>query len=196
MKTYYELVCAPRTDERGHMYYGVDRPFCWVQDRPWEETPARAVWEEWVTSNYEVEEKWDSFFPSLDLARDFQERFHKHGYSFGIIAIHPCGSPEEAASIEKLPGYLGLDVSTGEPESFLYPSALWDDLDYEAHQDRLLVLWALPPKYFRSRVNHWGLLSSYEDAVLLQYVMRALRKIEEPDLPLDIHVLGIQEIAS
>jgi len=194
LEAYYELVSEPPTDPDGHTYFGVWRSFACAAE--WENTPAGEVWKDYVTGSWKMDEKWDSFLPNLDLARQFQSRFREHGYTFGIIAIYPCHSPETLSHIQDVPGYLGLDVATREPNSFLHPRTLWEIFDYATNECPLAVLCALSSEHFRSRVNQWGLLINYDDAVALQHVWQALHKLEEPDLPLDIHVLGIQEIAS
>lgn len=192
----YELVGPPIADKQGHLYYGVWRSFAQVGTTPWEQTSAHEVWKDYCCPSWQDLGEWDSFLPSLDVARSFQSRFAAHGYRFGIIAIYPCESAENVAAIERLPGYMGLDVSTTEPLSVL--RGVWEDVDYRDDPEGpegLGALWALPRKYFRDRVNKWGLLSRYEDAALFCDVMRALEKVDVThQTPKSVRVLAVQEI--
>lgn len=193
-KPVYQLVGPPIVDDHGHVYYGVWRSlgFC-GGSTPWEESPARDVFQDYCSVSWEDMGEWDSFLPTLELAREFQVRFREAGFEFGIIAIYLCESAENVATIEGLPGYLGLDVSTLEPNSVL--RGIHDDIDYHHDPEGLDVLWALPPIYFRERVNKWGLLTCYEDAALLRDVMMALEKIDTTHQTAEgVRVLGVQEI--
>jgi hypothetical protein len=173
---YYELVCPPITDGQGHAYHGVARLCAPMTDG--EKSLAKDVWEEYYRAPWEDLGEWDIFFPSLSVARDFQLRFRERGESFDLIAIYHCESAADVTAVERLPGYVGLDVCNTEPNSALYPEVLWKDIDYTSDRDSLLALWALPPMYFRTRVNQWGLLTTYDDAAFLRDIMRALEKID------------------
>ncbi len=193
---YYELVGKPISDVEGHKYYGVDRGFAQTGSARWEDTPARDVWKDYCSAAWEELGEWDSFMPNLDVARSFQSRFAACGYRFEIIAIYPCESAQDAATIAGLPGYIGLDVSNTEPNSVLRPEALWSNVDFVNQSDPLTALWALAPKYFRDRVNQWGLLYKYDDAVLFRDAMRALEKLDAThQTPEGVRVLGVQEIS-
>ena len=193
-QAYYELTRAPIVDMCGHMYHGVDRHFAAV-GVDWDRSTARDVWREYCCAGWEDLGAWDAFFPSLDVAHEFQSRFGDLGNVFGIIAVYPCESAADVVAIEGLAGYLGLDVSTTEPNSVLRPEALWNDIDCTKDASTLRALWAIPPKYFRARVNKYGLLTSYADAVLFRDVMRALEQIDRTgQSPAAVRVLGVQEI--
>ena len=194
---YYCLVDHPIRDEAGHEYWGVDRPYASHGSGPWEDSPAREVWIEQCSTDFDVPPQWDGFFPSVDIANHFKRQYLRHGYRFEIIEVHPCYAPAHAEAIAKLPEYFGLDVATTEPQSVLVPSALWSDIDYEAAGDPLNVLWALPPKYFRRMTNNRGLLCCYQSASLFRDVMLGLQRIDDShQSPKNVLVMGILGIPS
>lgn len=192
-QAYYELVSDPVIDAGGHAYHGVCRDF--FAGVNWDESPAKDDWKQYVCAKWEDLGEWDAFFPTLDIARDFQRRFRSHGYHPAILAVYPCESASVLPTLAALAGYLGLDVATTEPLSVLRPEWVWDDSDYRSDPNHLAVLWALPPKYFRGLVNQWGLLSRYEDAALYRDVMHALATIDPSEqTPTGLHVMAIQDI--
>lgn len=192
-RVYYELVSDPVVDASGHAYHGVDRDFFGGVN--WDESPAKDDWKEYVCAEWEDLGEWDGFFPTLDIARDFQRRFRSHGYQSTVLALYPSESASDLSALEALPGYLGLDVATTEPLSVLRPEWVWDDIDYRSDPNHLGVLWALPPKYFRGLLNQWGLLSRYEDAAFYCDIMHALATIDPSEqTPTGLHVMAIQEI--
>lgn len=193
MQCYYGMVSEPYIDKKGHQYCGLCRQFDTYVAATQEDHPAWSEMLKYWSTDYGLDEEWDGYFPTIDEAKSLQARFIKIGYSFGIIAIYPCGSAEEVEETKKFPRFLGLDVSNTEPNSVLSPGVIWrGNWSYE---DTLDVFWDMISKYARLCINQYGLLTNYEDAVLLRDYSHALEIIDKTNRTIrDVKILAIREI--
>ncbi len=192
MQCYFGLVGEP-VIVNGHKYFGIWRHFAAEVGATQEDHPAWDLMAELGTTNYDFDEEWDGYFPSLDIATGFQTRFRGLGYSFGIIAIHVCESTDNVEEAKKLKGFLGLDVSNTEPNSVLMPIAVWRE--NRPYKEKLAVLWDMISRYARFCVNQYGLLDNYEDAVLLRDYSHALEQVDKTNQTVrGVRILAIQEI--
>ena len=106
--------------------------------------------------------------------------------------VYACESPDDAEMLARIEGYLGLDVTSTEPHSVLHPEGICQDIPREAGPPELVPIWVLEQRYFRSRINQWGLLDDFEDAVLLRDLTWALHKIDPTQgNPMGVRVLGV-----
>jgi len=128
----------------------------------------------------------------LGDALDYRKRFSEFGVQFEVVGIHLCESRAHFEQVRIMKNYIGLDVSLLCGQSALHPAGLPTPIDEgPAH---LLPLWRLERAYFVPRLNRYGLLDSFDDAMLLRDFTRTLGKIapeeHEPEY-VDTEVLGI-----
>jgi len=196
VKAHYFLVSPDPVDpgEGRPPYYGVARTkHAHVMDLT-EGSPTYWIWREEIEAK-EEEEEWCLFFGELDVARTFRRRYAEQGYEFQIIAVYPCESEADVSAVEKLPGYLGLDVASTEPDSALHPAWMWCSYsDAAAQADPIIPILRLEQACFRPRLNRWGLLNSWVDASLLYDVKQALQKIEPNCEPAGVRILAIVQV--
>jgi hypothetical protein len=195
LRPYYALLEPVSSTGLGHhTYHGVNRP-CPAHVIDMTRPEIKAIWEDEIRSLAEDEE-WCAFFEVLAKAVEFQRRYAEHGYEFEIVAVYPCDTPAEALEVERLPGYLGLDVSSTEPDSALHPAGIWRAFPPGSGPEHLVPIWNLEQKYFQARLNEFGLLTSYADALLLRDLKNALAKIDPSQgEPVGVRILGLQRSA-
>jgi hypothetical protein len=194
VRPHYMLVPPVAPGDRKQSYHGVDRPEPAHLVDLTEGSATYAIWrDEFDATDQEYE--WCRFFDRLDVARDFRRRYAEHGYEFEIIAVYPCNDPLDARAIERLPGYLGLDVSSMEPDSALHPARMWESFPPGSGAEHLVPIWRLEQAYFQPRLNQWGLLTDYTDAVLLHDLKHALQVIDQRyGEPAGVRVLAIVRV--
>jgi hypothetical protein len=191
MVPYYILVAPANSQPSGRPYYGLHRN---VPASAATSPEGRAVWEE-EREAFAEDDEWCLFFDSLDTAIEFRRRYAAHGYAFDLLAVYACESPDDATVLELLDGYLGLDVTSTEPHSVLHPEGICQDIPRDAGPPELVPIWRLEQRYFRSRINQWGLLNDFEDGVLLRDLTRALSKLDPTQGdPVGVRVLGIVQV--
>ncbi len=191
MVSYYALVLPIENQPSARPYLGLDRP-CPASEANSPE--AKSVWEE-EREALADDDEWCTYHNSLDTALEFRRRYAACGYEFDLIAVYPCECPSDVDYLQQLDGYMGLDITSTEPHSVLHPEGIWRDFPREEGPPELIPIWLLEQKYFRPRLNKWGLLDDFDDAVLLRNLAWALHKIDPTQGdPSGARVLGIVDM--
>src|SRR5438552_1511517 len=123
IKAHYLLLQRVRDNAPKPRYDGLQRAI-----PPWvlrdEHSLTEQIWMDQCNASEEEEDSW-AFLPSLEVAKQFFDRYKEHGTEFDIVAVYECTSPADVQVVERLSGYIGLDVSSTEPDSALHPARIW-----------------------------------------------------------------------
>ncbi len=118
------------------------------------------------------------------------------GYDFDLIEVHRPADPNHAETLVRRRGFLGFDVSVTDQRSWLL----------ELEQTRLEVqsgmhrkvqwvpVWTLLAEHFSPKLNRFGLLNDFGEAILMRDVVRYIAKCspsqhEPEDREVDVYAV-------
>lgn len=141
-----------------------------------EGTPAEKIWQQEVEQLQPEDAKWHSMFSCLESALCFRNRYAALGVEFDVIGVHLCEQYSDYERVCHRDAYIGLDVGGLNADSQIEAIILGDCVS-EYSTCQLSVVWRLRELYFLPRLNRYGLLVAFEDAILLRDLSRWLAVI-------------------
>ena len=157
-----------------------------------DQPPASNVWWQEMQCAGTADPRLEGAIARLPDARKIQHAYLELGYTFDIVAFYLCDDEQSARHAATTDGFLGYDVI----DDSLW-SALQDHIELPVAQPwtDILSLCELQRRFMVEHVNKHGLLSSYDDAVLIAATSRTLMSIDTTvELPQNAFVVGVTAV--
>ena len=199
----YLIVAWPGQHGAPAAYHGLARPPS-GQVIPANDGPADRIWQAEIESVPD-DASADSLCGVVDrqVATRLVRAYRGAGYDFDLIEVHRPADPDHATTLAQRRGFLGFDVSVEDQRSWL-PELENIRREVQSGADRQVQwvpVWTLLAEHFIAKLNRFGLLDDFDEAILMRNVVRYIAKCspdqhEPEDQEVDVYAIVRIHVAS